>query len=90
MRATFTGPAPSLVRELSGETALRIFNYNLPVVILFRNTSEPLSHSYYEKEFALAALKRQYQILVCQADINNDIARKVALLVGLEEGSVYP
>lgn len=85
MRSTFTGPAANLIRELSGETALRIFNNNLPLVILFRNTSEPLSHSYYEKEFALAALSKQDQIMACQADINNDIAKKIALLLGLDD-----
>jgi hypothetical protein len=39
IHATFIGPAPGIVRELSTENARKIFQYNLPVLILFRNTS---------------------------------------------------
>ena len=51
IHSTFTGITQGLLRELSTETAMTIFQYNLLVIFLFRNTSDALTHTYYEKEF---------------------------------------
>ena len=84
VRSTFTGPTKGILRELSIETAAKIFQYNLPVLLLFRNTSEAKTHTYYEKEFTSAAQRVDEEILVCLADINNEISKKFAMLLGLE------
>jgi hypothetical protein len=47
-RSTFIGPGPDIVRELSTENAMKIFTYNKPVLILFRNTSAADAR-YYDK-----------------------------------------
>ena len=39
VKSSFIGPGPDIVRELSAENAMKIFTYNKPVMILFRNTS---------------------------------------------------
>lgn len=39
VRSSFVGPGPDIIRELSNESAMKIFSYNKPVLILFRNTS---------------------------------------------------
>jgi thiol-disulfide isomerase/thioredoxin len=46
VHSTFIGPAPGISRELSTENGLKIFQYNLPVLILFRNTSVDDSRYY--------------------------------------------
>ncbi len=83
MRSTFIGPGPDIVRELSTENAMKIFQYNKPVLILFRNTSIPESR-YYDKELSAAFEQVQHQILVVAADIQSSIAQKIGLLVGLD------
>ena len=49
--SSMTGPAPHIVRELSTETAMKIFSYNVPVLLLFRNSSAP-DVRYYDTELA--------------------------------------
>ena len=73
MRSSFIGPMPSVVRELSIENAMKIFQYNLPILVLFRNTSAEDAF-YYDKELAGAYALVQDQILVTIADINNGIS----------------
>lgn len=58
-------------------------------MLLFRNTSEAKTHTYYEKEFTSAAQRVDGEILVCLADINNEISKKFAMLLGLD-GADYP
>lgn len=77
------GPGPDIVRELSTENAMKIFQYNKPVLILFRNSSATDSR-YYERELSKAYEDIQHLILVLIADINNSISQKIALLVGLD------
>jgi hypothetical protein len=62
---------------------MKIFSYNQPVLILFRNTSAP-DANYYAKELSSAFEEIQNQILVLIADINNSISQKIAQLVGLD------
>jgi len=86
VHATFIGPAPGISRELSTENALKIFQYNLPVLVLFRNTSIEDSR-YYQEQLALAEKEIGMEIMVAIADVNNEITKKFALLTGVEEGS---
>lgn len=72
-RACFTGPVPGIVRELSNENAMKIFSYNLPVLILFRNSSSE-DVRYYDLELASVYPSIEESILVLLADINNDIS----------------
>lgn len=51
IKSTFVGPGPDIVRELSNENAMKIFTYNIPVLILFRNTSAN-DVRYYHKELS--------------------------------------
>jgi hypothetical protein len=53
---------------------MKIFQYGEPVLFLFRNTSEPRTHTYYEKEFLAATDRLKGELLVCLADINNEIS----------------
>lgn len=39
MKSTFVGPGPDFVRDLTTENAMKVFSYNIPVLILFRNAS---------------------------------------------------
>jgi len=77
------GPAPDLVRELSTESAVKIFSYNLPLIILFRNTTLPESRNF-EAELRAAHPEIAQRLLVLQADINSSIGQKIAGLVGLD------
>ena len=72
--STFTGPTKGILKELSTEVAMKIFQYGEPVLFLFRNTSEPRTHTYYEKEFLAATDRLKGELLVCLADINNEIS----------------
>ena len=53
MKATFIGPTPKILRELSIENARKVFIYNKPILIMFRNTSVEESR-YYEKQIVEA------------------------------------
>jgi hypothetical protein len=77
------GPAPDIIRELSNENALKIFTYNKPVLILFRNTTVADTR-WYEKQLAEAFDEISNRILVCLAEINSSIGSKIAALVGLD------
>lgn len=46
IKSSFVGPGPDIIRELSSENAMKIFNYNKPCLILFRNTSVADSRYY--------------------------------------------
>jgi hypothetical protein len=49
VHATFVGPAPGISRELSVENGLKIFQYNLPVLIVLRNTTKQAEGRYYQE-----------------------------------------
>jgi hypothetical protein len=53
VKTTFIGPGPEIIRELSTENAMKIFTYNKPVLILFRNTSAE-DVRYYTKQLGAA------------------------------------
>jgi hypothetical protein len=84
IHSTFIGPAPGISRELSTENGLKIFQYNLPVLILFRNTSNEESR-YYQEQLSLAEREIGDEIMVCIGDVNNEMTRKVAMLTGVED-----
>ena len=83
MKATFVGPTPFIMRELSTENAMKIFTYNKPVLIMFRNTTLGESR-FFEEELGRAYKEIENQILVCVADINSNIGTKIAALCGLD------
>lgn len=83
VKSTFVGPGPDIIRELSTENAMKIFTYNKPVMIMFRNTSAP-DVRYYHKELSDAYEDISNRIMVAIADINNSITQKIAMLVGLD------
>lgn len=72
IKSTFVGPGPDIIRELSTENAMKIFTYNVPVMILFRNTSAS-DVRYYHKELSEAYEEISNTIMVAIADINNSI-----------------
>ena len=72
VKSTFVGPGPDIIRELSTENAMKIFTYNKPVLILFRNTSAP-DVRYYHTQITEAFEEINNKILVVVADINNSI-----------------
>jgi thiol-disulfide isomerase/thioredoxin len=82
--STFIGPAPGISRELSTENGLKIFQYNLPVLILFRNTSVDDSR-YYQEQLFIAEKEISDDIMVCIADVNNEMTKKLAMLTGVED-----
>jgi thiol-disulfide isomerase/thioredoxin len=88
--ATFTGPIPSVARELSTENARRVFLYSLPVLILFRNTSEPNFHELDALYGAETSQSLSDHILTLIADVNSDIAQKFATLVEADDVAQYP
>jgi hypothetical protein len=51
--SSFVGPGPDILRELSTENAMKIFTYNKPVLIMFRNTSAA-DVRYYDMQLAEA------------------------------------
>lgn len=83
IKSTFIGSGPEIIRELSNENAMKIFSYNRPVMIMFRNTSAS-DVRYYTEQLAQAFPQIEEKILVCLADINTGIGQKIAQLVGLD------
>ena len=71
IHATFVGPTPFANRELTTESARKIFVYNVPVLILFRNQSDEESRPV-EKQLVNA--KVEYDILVVTANINTQMS----------------
>lgn len=48
MKSTFISTGPDIIRELSNENALKIFTYNKPTLILFRDVTKN-DFRYYDK-----------------------------------------
>lgn len=72
MKSTFVGPGPDIVRELTNENALKIFTYNKPILILFRDVTKT-DFKYYDKQLIEAFESIQHKILVCLAATNLNI-----------------
>ncbi len=56
----------------------------MPVLILFRNTTDADSR-YYQEQLSMAEKEIGDDIMVCIADVNNEITKKVAMLSGVED-----
>lgn len=70
MRATFTGPTPGIVREISTENAMKLFQYNLPALIVFRNATSIENQDFHKIDEEVSKL------------IATDIPDKILLLLG--------
>ena len=78
-----------MIRELTDDNALKIFDYSLPVLILFRTHDDPLSQSI-ENLLHSTFDVLQNKILVVLANPHNSISEKFATLVGIEDTSTLP
>lgn len=72
MKSTFLKSGPNPIKELSNEDALKIFTYNKPTLMLFRDVKQS-DFSYYDNILKDAFTEIEDLILVCYADINTAI-----------------
>lgn len=77
MTGSFVGPTKDILRELSIENARKIFTYNIPVMILFRNTSDA-DFRYYDQQIldSLNDKDVSRNLLVISANVNSEISQK--------------